>query len=262
MQRLLLPLGLLIGAGVALGGCVMAPAYPTGSPALARPSWIAGASCQDSSPTAPTRRSVSASQAAIAPGSDATFASFATFRVSSTTHTDACFRETSRPAYYPTAVLFAHKPADLATRTRLGGPRGNLVPRRPPTTPITPSLERPKLTAVAHVHPYLILGSVPGLGPDQGSPDFMPAMRRAAGLLPLDTTLTDAAWDAEHNHRLCREDLGVPRHDQPVEPAERRAACAGASGACSTADASTPRAASAGRGPRRALLPPLGHGYA
>jgi hypothetical protein len=105
MRRLLLPPGLLIGAGVALGGCVVAPAYPTGSPALARPSWIAGASCPDSSPTAPKRRSVSASQTAIASGSDATFASFATFRVSSITHTDVCFGETSRPAYYPTAVL-------------------------------------------------------------------------------------------------------------------------------------------------------------
>jgi hypothetical protein len=30
MRRLLLPLGLLLGAGVALGGCVVAPAYPPG----------------------------------------------------------------------------------------------------------------------------------------------------------------------------------------------------------------------------------------
>lgn len=30
MRRLLLPLGVLIGAGVALGGCVVAPAYAPG----------------------------------------------------------------------------------------------------------------------------------------------------------------------------------------------------------------------------------------
>jgi Transposase DDE domain len=67
----------------------------------------------------------------------------------------------------------------------------------------------PKPTAVVHTHPHLILGAVPGVGPRQDSPDFAPAMRQAAGLLPLDTALADAAYDAEHNHRLCREDLGV-----------------------------------------------------
>ena len=67
----------------------------------------------------------------------------------------------------------------------------------------------PKLTTVLHTHSHLLLGAVPGLGPSQDSPDFTPAMRQAARLLAIDVALGDAGYDAEHNHRLCREGLGV-----------------------------------------------------
>jgi transposase len=67
----------------------------------------------------------------------------------------------------------------------------------------------PKLTAVVHTHSHIILGAVPGVGPSQDSPDFAPAMRQAADLVTIDTALGDAGYDAEHNHRLCREELGV-----------------------------------------------------
>ncbi len=67
----------------------------------------------------------------------------------------------------------------------------------------------PKLTAVVHARSHLILGAVPGVGPSQDSPDFTPAMRQAAALIRIDTALGDAGYDAEHNHRLCREDLGI-----------------------------------------------------
>jgi hypothetical protein len=67
----------------------------------------------------------------------------------------------------------------------------------------------PKLTVVMHTHSHLILGAVPGVGPSQDSPDFAPAIQQAAGLLAIDTVLGDAGYDAEHNHRLCREELGV-----------------------------------------------------
>jgi hypothetical protein len=64
----------------------------------------------------------------------------------------------------------------------------------------------PKLTAVVHTDSYLIVGAVPSIGPSQDdSPDFVPAVRQAAGLVAFDTMLADAAYDAEHNHRLCRE---------------------------------------------------------
>ena len=67
----------------------------------------------------------------------------------------------------------------------------------------------PKLTAVWHTASHLILGAVTSTGPTQDSPDFTPAMRQACALVALDTVLADAAYDAEHNHRLCREVLGV-----------------------------------------------------
>jgi transposase len=69
----------------------------------------------------------------------------------------------------------------------------------------------PKLTAVVHTHSHLIVGAVPGVGPSQDSPDFTPAMRQAAALAGIDTALADAGYDAEHNHRLCREELDVRR---------------------------------------------------
>jgi len=67
----------------------------------------------------------------------------------------------------------------------------------------------PKLTAVVHVASHLIVGAVPGVGPSQDSPDFIPAMRQAAELMAFNTALADAAYDAEHNHRLCRDELGL-----------------------------------------------------
>jgi transposase len=67
----------------------------------------------------------------------------------------------------------------------------------------------PKLTAVIHIHSHLILGAMPGVGPSQASPDFSPAMRQAAALARIDTALADAGYDAEHNHRLCRDELSV-----------------------------------------------------
>jgi hypothetical protein len=76
----------------------------------------------------------------------------------------------------------------------------------------------PKLTAVVHTDSHLILGAVTGTGPSQDSPDLIPAMRQAAALLPIDTALADAGYDAEHNHRLCREELGVRRSVIKLNP--------------------------------------------
>ena len=76
----------------------------------------------------------------------------------------------------------------------------------------------PKLTAVVHTRSHLILGAVTGTGPTQDSPDFAPAMRQAAALVALDTALADAGYDAEHNHRLCREELGLRRSVIALDP--------------------------------------------
>lgn len=67
----------------------------------------------------------------------------------------------------------------------------------------------PKLTAVVHLRTHLIVSAVTGRGPTQDSPEFTPALRQAAAVLALDTVLGDAGYDAEHNHRLCREALGI-----------------------------------------------------
>jgi hypothetical protein len=69
----------------------------------------------------------------------------------------------------------------------------------------------PKLTAVLHTHSHLTVGTVTGIGPSQDSPDFTPLMRQAASIMSFGTVLADAGYDAEHNHRLCREELGVTR---------------------------------------------------
>ena len=48
-------------------------------------------------------------------------------------------------------------------------------------------------------------------GPSQDSPQFAPAVRQAARLLTPARLLGDAGYDAEHNHALCREALGIRR---------------------------------------------------
>lgn len=67
----------------------------------------------------------------------------------------------------------------------------------------------PKLTAVIHTASHLMAGAVTGTGPSQDSPEFTPAMRQAIDVLHFDTALADAAYDGEHNHRLCRGELGI-----------------------------------------------------
>jgi transposase len=67
----------------------------------------------------------------------------------------------------------------------------------------------PKLTAVVHTASHLIAGAVPGVGPSQDSPDFAPAVRQAAALVASDAALADAGYDAEHDHRLCHQELGM-----------------------------------------------------
>jgi hypothetical protein len=54
---------------------------------------------------------------------------------------------------------------------------------------------------------------------------FTPALRQAAAIIALDTVLADAGYDAEHNHRLCRDELGIKQHHRP-EPPQHRAALA------------------------------------
>src|SRR5512143_1563424 len=67
----------------------------------------------------------------------------------------------------------------------------------------------PKLTAVLEARSHFFLSARVSRGPSQDSPQFRPAVRAAAGRCPIDTLLGDGAFDAEHNHALARERLGV-----------------------------------------------------
>lgn len=69
--------------------------------------------------------------------------------------------------------------------------------------------EWPKLTVVCHTATHLLAGVVLTRGPSNDSPQFPEALRQAAGHVVFDRLLADAAYDAEHNHRLCREELGI-----------------------------------------------------
>jgi transposase len=57
------------------------------------------------------------------------------------------------------------------------------------------------------------------MGPSQDSPQFTPAMRDAAKLIHFDRVLGDKGYDAEHNHVLCRQELGIR---STIIPARKR----------------------------------------
>jgi hypothetical protein len=67
----------------------------------------------------------------------------------------------------------------------------------------------PKLTAVLETKSHLYLSAHVSRGPSQDSPQFKPAARTATRHCRLDTLLGDAGYDAEHNHALGRERLGI-----------------------------------------------------
>jgi hypothetical protein len=67
----------------------------------------------------------------------------------------------------------------------------------------------PKLTLVCHIRTHLFAAAVVSNGPSQDSPQFPEAMVQAAGCAHWHRRLADAAYDGEHNHRLCREKLRI-----------------------------------------------------
>lgn len=68
----------------------------------------------------------------------------------------------------------------------------------------------PKLTVVCDLKTHLFLGSHVCMGPCVDSPQFKPALLQAAANQSIDELLGDKGYDAEHNHALCREQLGIP----------------------------------------------------
>jgi hypothetical protein len=69
----------------------------------------------------------------------------------------------------------------------------------------------PKLTSVVHAHFPLILGTMPGVGPSQDSPDFTAAIRQAAALIQLDRRLSPDGRGYGSRHHGRRRSIPTVR---------------------------------------------------
>jgi hypothetical protein len=67
----------------------------------------------------------------------------------------------------------------------------------------------PKITVVCDLATHFWLGFHVCRGPCVDSPQLKPAARQAVANHRIDVLLGDKGYDAEHNHRLCREQLGI-----------------------------------------------------
>lgn len=69
----------------------------------------------------------------------------------------------------------------------------------------------PKMTWVVDNASHLIAGVWVGRGPGYDTRTLEPALRQAAEHLRAAALLADSGFDAESNHRLAREELGIAR---------------------------------------------------
>ena len=65
------------------------------------------------------------------------------------------------------------------------------------------------MTVVGDIFSYLFASCIVTRGPSNDSPQFGPAVRQADQFIHFDRLLGDAAYDGEHNHSLCRDELGI-----------------------------------------------------
>jgi hypothetical protein len=82
-------------------------------------------------------------------------------------------------------------------------------------------LRWPKLTVVCDLASHFWTGAFSCMGPCQDSPQFPPAVWQAVANHPIDELLGDKGYDAEHNHRLCREQAGIRSTLIPVRRKSR-----------------------------------------
>jgi transposase len=66
-----------------------------------------------------------------------------------------------------------------------------------------------KLTVVCHTGSHFLTSATASKGPSNDSPQFAPAMKKAALVIRWDRLLADAGFDSEAHHRLCREELDI-----------------------------------------------------
>jgi hypothetical protein len=76
----------------------------------------------------------------------------------------------------------------------------------------------PKVTVVGDAHTHLVGGATIGWGPSQDSPQLPPPVRQAAKQTRWERLLGDTAYEAEHHHQLCREELGIRSTVIPLNP--------------------------------------------
>lgn len=79
--------------------------------------------------------------------------------------------------------------------------------------------EWPKITVVCHCQTHLLAACIVTRGPSNDSPEFTPAVLQASKFIQFDSLVADTAYDGEHNHRLCREQLGI---NKTLIPLNRR----------------------------------------
>ena len=66
-----------------------------------------------------------------------------------------------------------------------------------------------KLTVVCENQSHLIASAIVSIGPSNDCHYLKPAVTEAIKNIPIDTLLADSGYDAEYNHRLCREEFGI-----------------------------------------------------
>jgi hypothetical protein len=67
----------------------------------------------------------------------------------------------------------------------------------------------PKLTVVCHTATHLVAAALSGVGPSYDCTLFEPAMLKASWNLDVERLLADSGYDAEANHVMAREHLGI-----------------------------------------------------
>jgi hypothetical protein len=67
----------------------------------------------------------------------------------------------------------------------------------------------PKITLVCDTQSHLIASALMSVGPSQDSPLLEEALVKAIWHLDIDCLLADGGYDAEHNHALAREGIGI-----------------------------------------------------
>jgi len=82
--------------------------------------------------------------------------------------------------------------------------------------------EWPRVTGVCDCDTHLFAACIVSRGPSNNWPQFAPAVIQASKFVHFEAVLADAAYDGEHNHRPCRELLGIAKTMIPLNKRRSR----------------------------------------